>query len=129
MDNITKLEVYGVDLKKDIRFYYRRISNHQYSCATVTICVIKLPWQIDAHDAYARGLAICSPQDQFNKKQGRNIALGRAVAAIEKKMSFGVIDVPFLIPEEFEDAFMSTYGPPSFLTEYERAMFKLPEVK
>lgn len=33
-------------------------------------------------DMISRGIAICSNKDQFNKKRGRMIALGRAVKAI-----------------------------------------------
>jgi len=126
MDNIKKLKVYGIDPKQDIKFYYRRMING----AVITACAIRLPWQtMGAQDAYARGLAVCTPQDQFNKKLGRTIAMGRAVAAIEKKRSFGDINTSFLIPEEFEKASLSTYGDVSVLTESERSLFKLDKSK
>ena len=41
----------------------------------ITICSVKQDWRI------AKGIAICSKRDQPNKKIGRNIAEGRALAA------------------------------------------------
>lgn len=130
MDNIKKLEVYGIDFKNNIKFYYRKMkeTNPEYPFkrgAIVTACVIKLPWYTDGNNTFARGIAICTPNDQFNRKLGRNIAMGRAVAAIEKKTSFNVIDVPFLIPEEFSRIILfSMYGTVEILTEFECSLFK-----
>jgi len=39
----------------------------------------------------ARGIAICSEKDQFRRKTGRHIAVGRAIQALERDLVTGEI--------------------------------------
>lgn len=61
-----------------IAIYYLRDERRR---PLVTVCLLK-----DMEDgATARGVAICSPSDNPEKKYGRQIAETRAFAALEKK--------------------------------------------
>jgi hypothetical protein len=83
MQTSNKLFVLGFDEKKDVRFYYTEsIAAHVLVKGRITVCVINLNLK-----SCARGVAICSPRDQFVKKIGRAIALGRAFKALETKQS------------------------------------------
>lgn len=103
MKTSDKLKRLCIDEEKDIRFYY--IQGFGPSCVVggrtttciikgrITICLIKstYPWPAP-HPLYARGIAVCSPRDQFVKKMGRTIALGRAVKALENRYSSDPIE-------------------------------------
>ena len=67
-----------------------------------------------------RGIAFCSPLDQFNKKLGRNIALGRAVKALEEGDSSEAIPAKTpagILTNNQGMSFLSEFNPK--LTEYE----------
>ena len=67
-----------------------------------------------------RGIAYCSPLDQFNKKLGRNIALGRAVKALEEGDSSEAIPAKTpagILTNNQGMSFLSEFNPK--LTEYE----------
>ncbi len=49
----------------------------------------------------ARGVSICSVQDGFNKKDGRNRAIGRAIKAILNMQSDEPIKAELRDPDEF----------------------------
>jgi len=51
----------------------------------VTIALVK------KDSEYARGVAICSYRDHFNKKTGRSIAIARALAGLKIKSNSGKI--------------------------------------
>lgn len=56
-------------------FYYLRDKQNR---PVVTVCIV------ECGGKFARGVAICSPLDNPNKKIGRMIAEGRAFKALEK---------------------------------------------
>lgn len=58
----------------DLKFYYFR---NVLSEPIITICVIK-----NHIEVFSRGIAICSVNDNPNKKTGRNIAFGRVMKAM-----------------------------------------------
>jgi len=77
-DNQTKLRNWELEGKE--KYYYHKFGENCHGNAvqgTATVCVIPVK------GVYARGVAFCNPVDQFNRKLGRAIALGRAVKAIE----------------------------------------------
>ena len=70
----------NLGLKGREKYYYLRYGN----LGTATVCVIpvkKTPEEI----WFVRGVAFCNPKDQFNRKVGRAIALGRAMKAIQSE--------------------------------------------
>lgn len=62
-----------------------------YYFGTTTVCLLRREGVVAS-----RGIAICSPKDQFRRKVGRAKALGRAIQAIKKGEDTGEI-----IPERF----------------------------
>jgi hypothetical protein len=77
MKNQAKLKEMGFEGKE--RYYYIRTGEPSRGIAAV--CIIPTP--MDTGIVFARGVSFCNPKDQFSKKTGRAIALGRAVKAIE----------------------------------------------
>ena len=69
MDNKTKLQRMGA---KDL--YYH---SHYDDRSRATVCLVEIDSLV-----VARGIALCSPKDQYLKRKGRAIALGRAMKAI-----------------------------------------------
>jgi len=68
----------------EVKYYYKRFGEGADNASdgylgAATICLLKNGGLVH------RGIAFCSPLDQFNKKLGRNIALGRAIKAMEKR--------------------------------------------
>ena len=85
MNNQAKLKVLELDGKE--RYYYARFGKGAISVpdgfmGIATVCLLPVP--ACEGDAVMRGIAFCNPRDQFNKKLGRTIALGRAVKALER---------------------------------------------
>ncbi len=76
MRNHLKIETLGVT---EVRFYYLRSDRD----GDATVCLLKVVETGTGKDIYARGIAFCEPEDQFVKRVGRDIALGRAIQAIE----------------------------------------------
>lgn len=73
MNNKTKLQEQGLtDL-----YYYNHSPNNSHS----TACLL-----FDGEKVIAKGVAYCSPREQFIKRTGRNIACGRAVKALEHEV-------------------------------------------
>lgn len=77
MRNQQKLQNGGLAGKE--RYYYLKFfqDGNGNPHGVATVCVIPV------EGFYVRGVAFCNPKDQFAKKLGRAIALGRAVKAIE----------------------------------------------
>ena len=73
-----KLEQQMQELKVEPIFYYE---------GRVTVCLLRQPDGL----VVARGVAICSPTDQFVKKTGRNKALGQAMLAFVHRKDAGEI--------------------------------------
>lgn len=73
-----------------------------YYDGKVTVCLLLQ----DGGQVKARGVAICSPEDQFVKATGRALALGRAMQAIERGESGEISSARFWRP----DTGYSTYG-------------------
>ena len=109
--NAQKLEVWG--LTKSVRYYYQKYDLNEHGQAiggTATVCIIRLRSKVrwvksdlgmedvgsvdgrlleywNNEPMYVVGQAYCNPKDQFRKKVGRNIALGRAIKAMENGRS------------------------------------------
>ena len=80
MKNQAKLKEMGGEVK----YYYLKfgeVKHGQPAGGIATICLLR------NGELVHRGIAFCSPLDQFNKKLGRNIALGRAIKAFENGAS------------------------------------------
>lgn len=73
-DKLKNLELAGKE-----RYYYLKFPPN-VRAATVYI----IPYPSCSGPGYVRGVAFCNPLDQFNKRLGRAIALGRAIKAIER---------------------------------------------
>jgi len=86
-DKLLALGIYGKE-----RFYYLRFGKKSlnYPLGIATVCLIPVEGAKKG-TVYVRGVAFCSPRDQFNRRQGRNIALGRAVQAMESQLNRGYI--------------------------------------
>ena len=81
VDALKKVGVGG-----EVKYYYMKFGEGAEDApdgflGTATICLLENGGLVH------RGIAFCSPLDQFNKKLGRNIALGRALKAMEKRHS------------------------------------------
>jgi len=88
MKNETKLIKWG--LEKNVMFYYHKFGKGAQNfqdgyLGVATICVVGEMLSQTPKHVYVRGIAFCNSKDQFNKKRGRAIALGRAVKAIEHR--------------------------------------------
>lgn len=102
-------------------FYYNR---DNFNVPVITVCLIK--WRT----VVCRGIAICSPLDNPEKKNGRRRAEGRAMSAYKNRATTKpvyrpeAIDVLYSTESELEgnyyDIFKSTYKPE--LTEYEKTL-------
>jgi hypothetical protein len=82
--NEEKLAALGFE--GDFRFYYLNFAH----LGRATVCVLRMykkflePGEI-SHYIFARGVAFCNPRDQFARKLGRAIALGRLTKAVETR--------------------------------------------
>lgn len=129
MKNQAKLKNLGLEGAE--RYYYLKYPKYNRGCpgypdlpgypsfGTATVCI--LPWGL----SYARGVAFCNPKDQFNRRLGRAIALGRAVKALEHFCSSDSIPygepVSILI-YRLDWEFLSCWNP--VLTNFERKLFE-----
>ena len=77
MDNITKI---GTMNLKPV-WYYQRLMTGE----VVSSCLLLN----NVGDLMAKGTSLCSRRDQFVKRMGRAIALGRAVQALEHQAPNG----------------------------------------
>ncbi len=97
MQNNEKLQTLGYLNEKgefgpDIRLYYKRFGLDEHGVATLgtaSICVMR--YNSDhgrivsgGASVYVRGIAFCSPEDQFVKSKGRAAAIGRAMKAMSE---------------------------------------------
>ncbi len=110
-----------------VKFYYIRPDVDEHGFAphgTVTMCLIQLP-----DGKYVRGLAYCKPSDSFNRKSGRKIAEGYAVAAFENPLKTNSVPIPHRIQVILKNRFLvfneyhSTYD--TVLTVNEEKLFGL----
>lgn len=120
MKNQDKIKQRG--LGASIRFYHVK-EDDTYGGKTLgerglkacTVCLIK-GFSLDNKPAiFVRGLALCSQQDQFVKRQGKAIALGRAIQAIENELTVEAQVGSSVIA-------VSCYN--ATLTEFEKKLFK-----
>lgn len=100
MKNEFKLMQMLINPKKDVRFYYNKLDVNKHGRAeggVLTVCIIRVKDITDSPSwLYAKGLAYCVPQDQFVRKLGRDIALGRAIRAMEMRESDTYKVIPYL---------------------------------
>jgi len=64
------------DMNGVIRYYYTKVDGFKHKGKRATVCLVRVGEQI------FKGITSCSPKDSFNKRIGRNGALGRAVSDI-----------------------------------------------
>ena len=125
MNNQAKLANWGMQGKE--RYYYLKYGENSHGNAllgTATVCVIGQDSVEGWH--FVRGIAFCNPKDQFSRKLGRHIALGRAVKAIETHLFTEPIPKnkpAWILTEMLGWAYFSTWGITP--TEYERRLFNL----
>jgi len=118
MQNKQKLREAGLH---DVYYHIRFRDGSGY-----TVCLV-----LDKEGGLlARGIAICSRQDQFNRRTGRTLALGRAMQAIAHKDCIQRIHKPYVsnIAKVSASGFIwkASYLPN--LTSYEmRTVFKEKE--
>ena len=83
MRNFQKLKQMGLD--KQTIFHTIKvhpIENGKAMGGVAVICVIRYQ-EYGEPVRYARGISFCNPIDPYVKRKGRDIALGRALKAIE----------------------------------------------
>lgn len=103
MNNIEKLKKLGL---QDY-YYYCFDGKDIANIGQVVVCLLVTPDK----QLMSRGIAICSPVDVFSKREGRHIALGRAVQAIEHEGSIEPINErKFFYGENVALAFARSYG-------------------
>lgn len=104
----------------EVKYYYLRfgeVENGRPADGIATICLLKNGGLVH------RGIAFCSPLDQFNKKLGRNLALGRAIKAMEKREHSDVISLSTpagILRRQPGFYYLSTFN--AYLTEYEKKL-------
>lgn len=124
MKNQAKLKQMGLD--KKVRYYYLRFGVGATNVpdgylGVATVCLIPVP-ACDGN-TIVRGIAFCNPLDQFVRKLGRNIALGRAIKALEEGDSSEAIpdNTPAEILKHNQGmSFLSEFNPE--LTELEKKL-------
>lgn len=123
MKNQAKLKNLG--LEGEERYYYLRYGQNSHGNATrgtATICLVPIRLSL-GEPVFVRGVAFCNPRDQFNRKLGRAIALGRAIKAIENRQSKDPIPmnkpVSWALPTW---SFLSIWD--ASLTKFEQKMFE-----
>jgi len=88
----------GIRVSEELRKDEDRIAPpFYYYQETTTICLLINEMEF-GYQIVARGIAICSPRDQFSRKVGRAKALGMALRAITHRRSSGDIK-----PQRFQD--------------------------
>lgn len=124
MKNEAKIKGWGLEDK--VRFYYLKLGRNENGQATegvATVCVIGgAKGESAMHPV--RGVAFCSPKDQFVKKSGRAIALGRAIKAIETHLCSEPISksTPAGVLLYSGWGWLSEFNPE--LTDYETKLFQ-----
>ena len=126
MKNEAKLKNWG--LEKGVRYYYLKFGHGAVNLpdgflGTATVCVIGEDSVAGWH--YVRGVSFCNPRDQFVKKTGRAIALGRAIRAIESRRHNDYIKRT--TPADILNRDLGWIALSAFnvaLTEYEKKMFE-----
>ncbi len=111
--NALKVENIG---QENIRFYVGKVSVDQYGRAlggVFTVCVIRQLKPILYSQMfngtlssvpkvvyiYHRGISYCTPEDQYVKKTGRDIALGNAIRAMELTKAYHEQETKYKIPK------------------------------
>ena len=111
------------------RYYYLRFGKGALKVpdgflGVATVCLIPFRSCAEGVMGYVRGISFCNPKDQFIKKKGRAIALGRAIKAYQHgetsepipwKTPAGILHTQGYMP------FFSEFNPE--LIEYEQRLF------
>ncbi len=100
------------------KYYYGRVNNKPI----ITVCLLS------QGNTIARGVAICSKQDNPKKVTGKAIAHGRAIKALKKKTKTGIIRRPLIKKTAYMIEACTTGFPvlncksniPRFLTSFEK---------
>lgn len=117
-----------VKVNRKIVYYIReelpRISDEDGSITYYKVPRTTVTLLEDTDGVLARGVAMCSPLDIFNKKQGRAISFNRALAAFDAKKNIGPIHRDEVFAEDLM-LYKIQYKPE--LTEYEKKLLKGPK--
>ena len=132
MKNQAKLKEWGLEGTE--RYYYLRFGKGAVKVpdgflGVATVCLIPFRACDDDNMGYVRGISFCNPKDQFIKKKGRAIALGRAIKAYEAGESSEPIpyeNPAWVLRTQETTFFFSEFNPE--LTAYEQRLFA-PEVR
>ena len=125
MKNQAKLKEWGLEGTE--RYYYLGFGQKTYGKPVggiATVCIIPISNEEKTSVIYARGVSFCNPVDQFIKKKGRAIALGRAVKAIETHLVHDFIqekNPAAVVTRVLGCHFFSMWE--TTLTEYEQRLF------
>jgi hypothetical protein len=137
MRNEEKIKVLG--LKDRVKYYYLKFAVDDHGRArggiAAVCCIIgdALVGGDQTPQKYilARGVAYCTPKDQFDRKYGRTIALARAMQAMENKTNS-----QFMLRDNVLLKFMplglhmkSAYSPKPIEEEREFLVPRTPKVK
>jgi hypothetical protein len=93
-----------IDPRTDIKYYYHyfptgKLGDRRIRHAVATVCLVHLK----TSGAYGRGIAFCSEKDQFCRRVGRVIALGRAIRALKKGNNEGTL--PHILKNYFNTVY------------------------
>ena len=120
MKNQAYLKSLGLEGKE--RYYYMKFGKGAKIpdgfLGVATVCLLSVP-ACDGN-TILRGIAFCSPLDQFNKKLGRAKALGRAIKALvrgEDNEATPGVAAPLLRENMF---YLSAFNPE--LTDFESGL-------
>ncbi|KKM11312.1 hypothetical protein LCGC14_1720980 [marine sediment metagenome] len=103
----------------EVKYYYMKFGEVKHgrpAGGIATICLLRNGGLVH------RGIAFCSPLDQFIRKEGRNIALGRAIKAMECNSCSEPIPrrTPAIVLIQPGIHYLSTFS--AYLTEYEKKL-------
>jgi hypothetical protein len=95
---------------------FKHISGH----AVASVCLLH---RTNTIRCFARGISVCSAKDQFHRRLGRAKALGRAVQAMKRRESIGVIPQVLRRFEKFHSLAEFMYEYVADLTPFEKDLY------
>ena len=121
--NQLKLEKIG---RGNMRCYVEKVAEDEHHRAwdgIFTVCVIRSVNLSTDSFVYHRGIAYCSPKDQYIKSIGHDIAIGRAIQAFENAV-FGLSQNYGKVHRG--NAFNEQLAVPKYITDLARNVFPFP---
>ena len=123
MKNQAKLKIKGMGMLQGEEIYYYLkfggIAHGKVGGGIAAICL--LPHR----ELWCRGISFCNPKDQFIREKGRDIALGRALKAMESRSCSNPIPrtTPAIVLIQPGIHYLSTFN--TNLTDYEERVVAL----